>query len=243
MLCDLLNTARNEQNLTLQNVSELSGINVSALYKFEHGFALPTEDVIQRLGTVLNIPDEILREECSCSVLCTPYAELGNKLQKRRCELNLRQDDVACRLGCSGSLYGKIEKGQMLPSVKLFRKVAKFTGMDIDDLIELHINSLPKSKQCESALGEVLRRARLRNCLYLYEMADYMFIDKCTYSRMEVQKLRRSSYNDAQLSMMLGLRTEDIDILYNMSPRNTVLATYVDVATKSIGAYMSIKCC
>ena len=50
---------------------------------------------------------------------------LGKKIQKRRKQLELTQEDVADKVGISRAYMGYIEQGRYAPSLEVLEKVAK----------------------------------------------------------------------------------------------------------------------
>jgi DNA-binding XRE family transcriptional regulator len=50
---------------------------------------------------------------------------LGKKIQKRRKELDLTQEEVAFKIGISRAYMGYIEQGRYAPSLEVLGKIAK----------------------------------------------------------------------------------------------------------------------
>jgi DNA-binding XRE family transcriptional regulator len=50
---------------------------------------------------------------------------LGKKIQKRRKELELTQEDVAFKIGISRAYMGYIEQGRYAPSLEVLEKIAR----------------------------------------------------------------------------------------------------------------------
>ena len=50
---------------------------------------------------------------------------LGKRIQKRRKELGLTQEDVAYKVGISRAYMGYIEQGRNAPSLEILEKIAK----------------------------------------------------------------------------------------------------------------------
>ena len=57
---------------------------------------------------------------------------LGKKIQKRRREMGLTQEDVADRVGISRAYMGYIEQGRNAPSLKVLEKITKILKISID---------------------------------------------------------------------------------------------------------------
>ncbi len=58
---------------------------------------------------------------------------MGKKIQKRRKELDLTQEDVADKVGISRAYMGYIEQGRYAPSLEVLEKVAKALKSPISD--------------------------------------------------------------------------------------------------------------
>jgi DNA-binding XRE family transcriptional regulator len=61
---------------------------------------------------------------------------LGKKIQKRRKELDLTQEDVADKVGISRAYMGYIEQGRYAPSLEVLEKVAKALKSPISDFFK-----------------------------------------------------------------------------------------------------------
>ncbi|WP_047860271.1 helix-turn-helix transcriptional regulator [Archangium gephyra] len=93
---------------------------------------------------------------------------LGESARAARQRLNLTQEDVAERIGIATEVYGRLERGNMLPSVPTFRKLCAVLGLSADEALGLTTeNPLPWAPQPPSPevsepaeLRRLLRRAR-----------------------------------------------------------------------------------
>lgn len=57
---------------------------------------------------------------------------LGKKIQKRRKEMGLTQEDVAYKVGISRAYMGYIEQGRNAPSLEVLEKIARILKISID---------------------------------------------------------------------------------------------------------------
>lgn len=57
---------------------------------------------------------------------------LGKKIQKRRKEMGLTQEDVAYKVGISRAYMGYIEQGRNAPSLEVLGKIARMLKISID---------------------------------------------------------------------------------------------------------------
>ncbi len=81
---------------------------------------------------------------------------IGDKIKKRREELNLTQEYVADSLGISQPAYVKIEKGWTKIDVNRLLKISDLLSVELGDLLErnLIINEL-NNKDYSTAIGYV----------------------------------------------------------------------------------------
>jgi transcriptional regulator with XRE-family HTH domain len=61
---------------------------------------------------------------------------LGKKIQKRRKQLELTQEDVADKVGISRAYMGYIEQGRYAPSLEVLEKVAKALKSPISEFFK-----------------------------------------------------------------------------------------------------------
>ena len=61
---------------------------------------------------------------------------LGKKIQKRRKELDLTQEDVADKVGISRAYMGYIEQGRYARSLEVLEKIAKALTSPISDFFK-----------------------------------------------------------------------------------------------------------
>jgi transcriptional regulator with XRE-family HTH domain len=105
---------------------------------------------------------------------------LGDSARAARQRLGLTQEDVAERVGIATEVYGRLERGNMLPSVPTFRKVCSVLGMSADHALGLGFEG-PSSWAVTSAatvnnepveFRRLIRRARQldRNALRVLSM-------------------------------------------------------------------------
>ncbi|HYO56219.1 helix-turn-helix transcriptional regulator [Archangium sp.] len=94
---------------------------------------------------------------------------LGECARAARQRLNLTQEDVAERIGIATEVYGRLERGNMLPSVPTFRKLCSALALSADEALglsdaEKSIPWTPPPPPPEASepaeLRRLLRRAR-----------------------------------------------------------------------------------
>jgi transcriptional regulator with XRE-family HTH domain len=67
----------------------------------------------------------------------TPQPGLGTRLRMARTRLELTQEQVALAVGFVPTVYGRIERGDMLPSVPKLRELCVVLGLSADMLLDL----------------------------------------------------------------------------------------------------------
>ncbi len=60
--------------------------------------------------------------------------KIGKKIQKRRKEMELSQEELAEKIGVSRAYMGFIEQGRNAPSLEVLEKIAKHLKLPISDL-------------------------------------------------------------------------------------------------------------
>ena len=84
----------------------------------------------------------------------------GRKIKNAREKLGLRRDELARRLGISGSTLKKIETGKLKPDLALARRLEKILHIRIlrkidVDLLEI-ISKVPKEESKPLTIGDVM---------------------------------------------------------------------------------------
>jgi transcriptional regulator with XRE-family HTH domain len=97
----------------------------------------------------------------------TLASRLGGAARLARQRLNLTQADVAERIGIASEVYGRLERGHMLPSIQTFRRLCVVLSISADEALGLKPSqdvkwvAEPPSDYGEPAeLRRLMRRAR-----------------------------------------------------------------------------------
>lgn len=93
---------------------------------------------------------------------------LGDAARAARRRLGLTQEDVAERIGIVTEVYGRLERGNMLPSLPTFRKMCSVLMLSADEALGLKEEpgkwQPPPPEEDEPAeLRRLIRRARQLN--------------------------------------------------------------------------------
>src|SRR5688572_15326348 len=65
----------------------------------------------------------------------TLASRLGGAARLSRQRLNLTQADVAERIGIASEVYGRLERGHMLPSIQTFRRLCVVLSISADEAL------------------------------------------------------------------------------------------------------------
>ncbi|NMB40594.1 MAG: transcriptional regulator [Firmicutes bacterium] len=106
---------REENKLSLKELAKASQISYSYLCGIEKGFALPSIRSLRKIAAGLNIP---------LNNLISTGSDLGTKLTGIRKEHGLNKSQLAKKSGVSPGLIGKLEKGEVQPSLQTIEKIA-----------------------------------------------------------------------------------------------------------------------
>lgn len=94
---------------------------------------------------------------------------LGDAARAARRRLGLTQEDVAERIGIVTEVYGRLERGNMLPSLPTFRKMCSVLMLSADEALGLKEESgkaqapPPQEEDDSAELRRLIRRARQLN--------------------------------------------------------------------------------
>ncbi|HEX8536068.1 MAG TPA: helix-turn-helix transcriptional regulator [Cystobacter sp.] len=90
---------------------------------------------------------------------------LGESARAARQRLNLTQEDVAERVGIATEVYGRLERGNMLPSVPTFRKLCAVLSLSADEALGLAAAEGPASWTPPAPPPEASEPAELRRLM------------------------------------------------------------------------------
>ncbi len=63
------------------------------------------------------------------------WNDIGRNIRRKRLERNWRQDDLAELAGLSGSYIGMVERGEKMPKLETFIKIANVLEVSADELL------------------------------------------------------------------------------------------------------------
>ncbi|QDK70744.1 helix-turn-helix domain-containing protein [Lactococcus protaetiae] len=144
MFTYILKKLRNEKNLTQKQIAEDLGISQPNYQQWESGKRSPSGETLERLADYFQVSTdyllgrtkekEIFRGKLP-KLQMAEEAAFIERLKRLRKERNLRQVDIADKLGINQVAYGRIELGIVKPKVKHLRVLSEFYNISIDDLL------------------------------------------------------------------------------------------------------------
>ncbi|MEW6620643.1 MAG: helix-turn-helix transcriptional regulator [bacterium] len=81
--------------------------------------------------------------------------KIGSRIQRLRNEMRLSQERLAERAGLHPTYIGRIERGEVNPTITVLNKIASVLGMTITDLLSLPSAQEVVSKE-ESSTFEII---------------------------------------------------------------------------------------
>lgn len=98
--------------------------------------------------------------------------EFGNKVMQARKEKGLSREELAKKIGTSGPIVGRYERGDMMPSVEIATKIADALEVSLDYLVGKS-SLIVKDKSMLERLEDIAalpntKRAELFNVLDAY---------------------------------------------------------------------------
>lgn len=81
-------------------------------------------------------------------------ADFGNRVAQLRKERDLSRDELGEKVGTSGAIVGRYERGDMKPSIKIAAKIAEALDVSLDFLMGLS-SELVKDKKMVIRLEDI----------------------------------------------------------------------------------------
>lgn len=81
-------------------------------------------------------------------------ADFGNKVAQLRKERDLSRDELGEKIGTSGAIVGRYERGDMKPSIEIAAKIAEALDVSLDFLMGLS-SELVKDKKMVTRLEDI----------------------------------------------------------------------------------------
>ncbi len=102
------------------------------------------------------------------------YQLLGKNIRKYRLQLELRQEDVAEAVGCTGSHIGQIENNRGIPSLEMVVNIANVLHVTVDQLLldSLECPELVYLRDMEIRLRDLSSPVKLLACEMMQDMLE-----------------------------------------------------------------------
>ncbi len=127
-LGDKLRALREERNLTLKEMGELTGLSFTYLSEIERNTVCPSVETIKELASFFKVPVSML-------VNSQKGSSLPAKLQYIRKLKNLSQKDLAAKAKVSPGLIAQLELGKVNASLKTLNRLAEVLNVSVCYLI------------------------------------------------------------------------------------------------------------
>ncbi|MBS3970597.1 MAG: helix-turn-helix domain-containing protein [Clostridia bacterium] len=164
---------RRGRSLSIEELSDLSGISADKVEAFEEGTEEPDLDTLERLAEILNVTIRYFLEKNADSV------SIGERVRREREKLGLTGAALADKANISPAMVSQIENDQSEPSLDTLESIAQALGVSVcyflleQEDVENLISSL--NSDLLSLLGDPRVQAVLRAIRDL-EAGDLKFI-------------------------------------------------------------------
>ncbi|MFA7419723.1 MAG: pentapeptide repeat-containing protein [Melioribacteraceae bacterium] len=138
---------------------------------------------------------------------------IGNKIAEARKKINISQAQLAQRLSISSQAVGKWERGESMPDITTFNRLAEILGVDLNYFSENF-----QSAATEMTLGEPLvkQSAELQKDKLSWDMSRGNWVDadfsglKNLHEKFSSSNMQRCKFIGSDLSGLL-LKTNNVD--------------------------------
>lgn len=102
------------------------------------------------------------------------YQLLGKNVRKYRVQFGMRQEDLAEKVGCSGSHIGQIENARGVPSLEMIVNIANALGVTVDQLLldSLDCPEIVFLRNIEKRVQDLPVAAKLIACEMLQDLME-----------------------------------------------------------------------
>ena len=91
-------------------------------------------------------------------------SKYGQKIQKARLALGLKQHELALIAGITPTSLSKIEKGRRVPMLPTMESLAKALRVSVEDLLDINVRPLKLCPSCRE-IQKLHREIALLRCL------------------------------------------------------------------------------
>lgn len=149
MLTERLAQLRKQYKKTQQDVAAYLGITRPAYTNYESGTREPDNETLQKLADYFDVNTDYLLgrsndpsplHKLSGTTVGTNQTGFALRLQELRKQNNLKQKDIAEKLGITESAYGFYEQGRREPSFDTLSQLAEIFKVTVDYLVNGTLN-------------------------------------------------------------------------------------------------------
>ena len=127
----VLASARRNAQVTQRELARVLGYRHRMLSRIENGHILPTLTRIAQLRKVLGVDgNELLRQLMDPGKRAAFYG-FGRAVELARIGLSMTPQQVAEEIGCQLAYYRSIERGVVLPTIRVAILIHRVTGFDV----------------------------------------------------------------------------------------------------------------
>lgn len=170
---DKIKFIRRGRSLSIEELSELSGISAELIQSYEEGLQEPDLETLESIAEVLGVTIRYFLEKNTDSVT------LGERVRREREKMGLTGVSLADKAGVSPAMISQIENDQAEPSLDSLENIAKALNVSVcyflleQEDVENLISSL--NSEVLSLLGDPRVQSVLRSIRDL-EAGDLKFI-------------------------------------------------------------------
>ncbi|HHY26010.1 MAG TPA: helix-turn-helix domain-containing protein [Desulfitobacterium dehalogenans] len=116
---------RQGRSLSIEELSELSGISPELIRAYEEGSDKPDFESLNRLAEVLNVTVRYFLEKSADKL------SIGGRIKREREKSGLKSSTLADKAGVSPSMISQIENDQAEPSLDTLESIAEALGVSV----------------------------------------------------------------------------------------------------------------
>lgn len=116
---------RRGRSLSVNELSELSGISVKKIKGYEEGVEEPDLETLEKLAEVLNVTIRYFFEKN------TDTMSIGERVRKEREKLGMTGASLADKAGISPAMISQVENDQAEPSLDTLENIAQALGVSV----------------------------------------------------------------------------------------------------------------
>ena len=113
--------------------------------------------------------------------------ELGERIRKRRQEMNLSQEALAEKAGISINTVSRVEGGQTAMSIEIFRKMIEILETDANGLLGKNVTGSEEKSQIYELICRIQNLSR-KDQKIVFQTVDSLVDGICKYRKINLHK-------------------------------------------------------